>query len=986
MAAGSDIQHLAVAADGTLYAYGKGLPNTLYKSTDGGLKWAYTGQVQDAITGIAVSPHDPATVYYTTSSSVYRSTNGGKTFIQMPASPGGAGSGNKEIKSISVTWLNGNIIAVGTRDTDSSEFGGVYTLDEAENFSVWVDTDIGSYDVYAVAFSPNYASDRQISAVATDETNTFVMSKIGNSNWGAFIGHARLDKNNSGIPTPIAVTHAATIAFPGNYNAMMETTDRIFYVGIDTGTGNGDVYKIRCLDAPGVSPATDLNIGSVYGENNIDIAGLAIYSNDSAVVLAAGSSGSSRTYISSDGGTSWALSNKVPTGASDTCVLFAPDFATTGRMYAATSGAGSALSVSQDMGGSWSQVSFIDTTINNIADLAPSPNFSQDNTLFMITSGGADNLWRSQDGASTWERVFSSDYPDVDSLDLVVLSPQYGDNDGKVMPAGASGGNPAIWESDDKGQSYTARVMRDATGSDFPADILAMDSKDTIFIGSYDGSQGQIYQTSNGGFFFSQVTPVGTNSLFTLAFSPDYDNDGNILVGNTNGWVYWSNDKGISYQPLPLDAAGPPLAGNVAVAFDPAFNTNHTVYAASDGAGGGIYRFILGQSTEWESIDATLPGGALVNRLCVSADGALYAVNTNIGGSMERCLDPTSATPAFETVADGLGTGSVLSGLWQQDHRLWTIDTTNNRLMTYCDTMTAPITQVSPENDTASIGSLTDHALKNLTIDWEALDGATSYEWQCSPDTDFSSIPTGFDDYTSSSSARLPVLEPATTYYWRVRASAPVLSPWSPKWSFTTSLDTEIVTLQPEIPAAGAKDVPIKPVFQWTAVVGAEAYDLLVATDTDFSHAVIVRTNDYSLPDNAWQCDVSLDYATTYYWKVRATASGTSSAWSSAGVFTTEPPPVTDIKPTESTPPKTQDLFTVVTTSKNSLSQPTPPAPSQIYPPSPSAAPPNIQVPVSFQASDMPAWVIYLIVLLLSIVILALIIVLIIVLKIRRVM
>ena len=81
-----------------------------------------------------------------------------------------------------------------------------------------------------------------------------------------------------------------------------------------------------------------------------------------------------------------------------------------------------------------------------------------------------------------------------------------------------------------------------------------------------------------------------------------------------------------------------------------------------------------------------------------------------------------------------------------------------------------------------------------------------------------------------------PALEPATNYRWRVRASAPFFSPWSEKWSFTTSLDTEAVILKPESPSAGASNVPVKPAFQWTAITGASSYELLVSADADFAH------------------------------------------------------------------------------------------------------------------------------------------------------
>ncbi|GAJ22689.1 unnamed protein product, partial [marine sediment metagenome] len=58
LANGSDIEHLTLAIDGTLYAYGKNLTYTLYKSTDGGYSWASTGNVTGAIVDIAIAPDD----------------------------------------------------------------------------------------------------------------------------------------------------------------------------------------------------------------------------------------------------------------------------------------------------------------------------------------------------------------------------------------------------------------------------------------------------------------------------------------------------------------------------------------------------------------------------------------------------------------------------------------------------------------------------------------------------------------------------------------------------------------------------------------------------------------------------------------------------------------------------------------------------------------------------------------------------------------
>ena len=154
-----------------------------------------------------------------------------------------------------------------------------------------------------------------------------------------------------------------------------------------------------------------------------------------------------------------------------------------------------------------------------------------------------------------------------------------------------------------------------------------------------------------------------------------------------------------SFEPLPADATSPPLTGSITVAFDPEFDSNKTVYAASNTADKGVYRFIIGTSTDWESIDGTLPGGAMLNQLTVASDGTLYAANAKADGGMERCLNPAySLGPTFETVTRGLSDGATLSGLWQSDHRLWSVDTTNIRLMTFNDTLTSPVTVTSPDN------------------------------------------------------------------------------------------------------------------------------------------------------------------------------------------------------------------------------------------------------------------------------------------------
>jgi len=984
LAAGSDVRHLTPAPDGTLYASCHGPAYTLYKSTNDGAGWVHIGGVQDIIVDIAASPHDAGTIYYATSAAIYGSTNGGKTFTQLPTSPGGIGTGNVEITSIDVSWLNGDIIAVGTIDTDSAEHGGVYILNEADIIPTWTDTNIGGYDAYAVAFSPNYAYDRQLTAIITDETDTYFAAKVGDAGWSETAGYARLDRDNSGVPVSVRVAAPATIVFPDNYSADPASGSGSLFAAIDTGAGEGDVYKIDCADAPATPIATDLNIGLAYGYSGIDIGCLAARGDSPFTILLAGAADSTRTYFSTDGGIGWTKNRKEPTGQSVTGVWITPDFITTGKMYAATSGTGSAISISWDIGLTWNQISLIDTSISTIVDLAPSPGYVQDNTIFMLTFGDGHSLWYTRDGGNTWERILSSNLDSVDSMSLVSLPPEYGEESRTLFLAGESNGSPAVWQSTDDGQSYRIRFARDpASGADFNVDAWAIVGNSRLLAGSYDSSHGIIYKSDNGGFIYSEGTPAGSQSLYSIAVSPAYERDGTVLTGNTDGRVFWSDDDCLLFESLPADDTASPLTSSITVAFDPDFDINRTVYAADGDSDGEVYRFVIGTSTDWESIDGTLPDDAILNRLTVINDGTLYAVNGDSDGGMERCLNPTYALgPTFETVTRGLDGGATLSGLWQSGNRLWSVDTANGRLMTFLDTLTSPVTQVSPDDGAAGIGSLIDHTVRNIILDWETLEGATSYEWQCDSDTDLTSVPDGFEGSTSASSARLPSLDPAATYYWRVRASAPVTSPWSEKRSFTTSLDTEAITLKPESPAAGAVDVPVRPVFQWTAVIGAEAYELLVSTDADFGSPAIVRSDEYALPANAWRCDVGLDYDTTFYWKVRATSDSTRSPWSSTGVFTTESAPSADEPPA---PPYPEDDISEFTPALTAATLPAKQPATQIQPPPTTEPPPvSVTLPVPDQSLSIPGWIIYMAGGLLFTIILALIIILTMVLKIRR--
>ncbi len=975
LAAGSDVQHLAQAIDGSLYASVSGLTYTLYKSTNSGYAWSYVGNVRDSIVDVATSPHDAGWLYYATASRVYRSSDGGKTFVQLPGNPGGAGSGNVEITSIAVSWQNAHVIAVGTRDTDASQFGGVYTISEDQIFSGWTSTDLSGYDVYCVALSVNYPADRQIVAVATNEIDTYVMTRIGYAGWGATSGNARLVRDNSIPPTPI-VARSAAVAFPDDYRS--DSGNSVLFVAIDAG-GNGDVYRVS-LAVPGSSLATDLNIGYTYGLRNIDVTDLAMSGNANSARLLAGAAASAQTYYSSDGGRNWARSSKEPTGSSKTRVLM-----TGSGWYAAARGSESALSISQNSGATWNQVSLIDTAVSAIVDLSPSPIYSEDGTLFMLSFGGKHSLWRTINGAASWERVFSGALAGVDSMSRLQLSPRYGRGSVAVFVAGSSNGRTAVWQSSDNGQRFNCRPAVDPGGSTpLSVDAWSVVNDTSLFIASYDGANALVYYSENGGFFYLPGVVVGRQPLTSIGLSPGYDKDRTILIGDANGGVYWSADNGTTFELLPPVATSPPLSGAIAVAFDSKFGSNKTVYAASSTANKGVYRFIVGKSSGWEAIDGTLPGGGMISQLMVSTDGVLYAANSRTGGSMERSLDPAYPLgPTFDTVTRSLDTNATLSGLWQSGHKIWAVDTTNARLLSFTDTLTLAPVVTSPRDAASGAGSLINHTIKNVALDWETLTEASSYQWQLSYNASFSTVPSGFDGTTDGSSAHLPTLEPGTTYFWRVRASAPVLSPWSAKRSFTTSLDTEVIPLKLLSPEAGAVKVSTTPLFQWGPIAGADAYELLVSTDLALASPSIARTGDNALPATAWQCSQSLKSDTVHYWKVRAINRNTASAWSAVSSFTTDillAVPKAASLPLPTTPPPLEPPATA-------KPQPTPTATFgqlSATPAAPATPQPQQPAPVASLLPTVLNWIAYLVGALLLAIMLLLVIVLVLVVRMKR--
>lgn len=489
LAKGSDVKCLTRAKDGTLYAYANptGTAKRLFKSSNNGVIWSYTGDVTAAVIDIAAATDDAAFIYYATASVVYRSGDAGATFIPLPQNPGGAGAGNLEITAIDVTAGDkGRIIAVSVRDKDAGQFGGVYTLDENSPFA-WQDTNAGPFDAVSIAFSPDYYFDRRMIAVVNNEADTFISVKAGAGGWGVTTGNAQLSKDNAMPVSTLPVVQSASIAFPDGFSAEASRGTGTLFVGVNTGAGAGDVYRVDGATG-GTLVATDLNAGFIAGSSNIDIGALASAGKPPEVNLFAGSAQDNRIYVSRDSGKNWKVCNKAPTGGAITGIVPAADFSTTGKVFTATDGTESAFSVSRDAGLTWNQAGLIDTQIavNDISDIIPSPGYDTDRTIFLLATGTKYHLFRSVDGGTGWERIMSSALPGVDSFKIARLTPAYSKDHRVIFLSGISGGTPAIWRSADAGENWSK------TAVPFTIDVMAVVDDNTLLAGGFTGGSAYV--------------------------------------------------------------------------------------------------------------------------------------------------------------------------------------------------------------------------------------------------------------------------------------------------------------------------------------------------------------------------------------------------------------------------------------------------------------------------------------------------------------
>lgn len=193
---------------------------------------------------------------------------------------------------------------------------------------------------------------------------------------------------------------------------------------------------------------------------------------------------------------------------------------------------------------------------------------------------------------------------------------------------------------------------------------------------------------------------------------------------------------------------------------------------------------------------------------------------------------------------------------------------------------TALNTVAAPILSTPLSGAINQPTLLSLT--WNPVNGAASYDLQFSDNADFSKVLLTLNGLTQT---RQPIsgLGFGAKYYWRIRANiAGATGAWSVASYFTTTLNSVSAPVLLS-PATGATNQPAILTLTWNPVNTATGYDLQFSDKPDFSR-IILTLNGLT---QTRQPISGLGYGATYYWRIRASAASGVSAWSTANSFTT---------------------------------------------------------------------------------------------------
>jgi len=754
-----DVSALAVANDGaTIWAASDNGNAGLYFSTNGGMMFnptpanPVTGSAFAAnrvITHIDIAPDNPSVVIVSDNfSTVWFTTNGGISWASLGKPSDGIVTDVAASPAMAGSILGRYYFATTADNTTTAvTTGGVWELGTPAAGATWRGWNAGAltnrYDFMALEVTPGFVGDQSICVVgATDNTQVDFM--VLNVNTNTVTDNVTIVTGTThDYVFPLAAgtnIASADIALPMDFDATTIANIRA-YVGVGTNTAQAtdDVYRIDGRAFRRLNAVTTIAV------NTVSFSGVI---NGGTLFL--GEWANSNVRYSTDptsGAPTWINSAKSPTGGNGawavnrglTIVRVAPDFATSNKVYAGTSGVESAFSRSLNGGKSFNQKALIDTRIHAISDVMPTPDgktiyvSTSDNGTDMTTGTTSDfeSLWKSSipTGAPTWERIRLSivagvpaNWGNASGDTIIRLNPDWATTPRLYWSQRGGAGNTNIQTSSDGGDTYSNRICPAGT----TIQDLAVEDGSILYVGA-NGSA-FVYRSTNAAYTWGPPVDGQGGNVNTLAMAPSYPYKpvaGNVLVGGT-GAVGVSTNGGTSFARY--NAGFPGTVNTLQVLADQNYATNNTIYAGdTGGTSNGTFRLVPAAGANWANM---ITGSVGVVAGLGMENGAFYSL-TPISGAF-RTLAPLNAPGTIPWDTCWIGTvppaAPAPSGLRVAGGTLYVVDSTAfaNRLLSYGDShQTGKTTVSSPAGGaTVPLDPVNGRALP-VTVKWSSLGVST---------------------------------------------------------------------------------------------------------------------------------------------------------------------------------------------------------------------------------------------------------------------
>jgi ligand-binding sensor domain-containing protein len=587
--------------------------------------------------------------------------------------------------------------------------------------------------------------------------------------------------------------------------------------------------------------------------------------------------------LSTNNGQNW---NYVNAGLTNYDIRSLAVSASGTKVFAGTAGGGVFLSSNNGLSWSSANTGLTDKYIFALAVSGAKIFAGTNSGVFLSTNNGAS--WTATNSALNGIRVWA----------LAV--------DGQNLFAGTSQG---VYSSSDNGASWY-RFNSGLSNTDVRSLTI---SGTNLFAGTYGGG---VYQYSNNAASWTAINQgLPSSPVYALACTDEY-----LFAGMLGG--------GISRRPL-SDVTSPtaptlstPLDSASGVSTTPSLGWNVTLgavwYQLQVSADSGFLNLVVNQTgisgssftvgnlsnkryfwrvnatnargtSAWSSVRSfttTVDAPVLTYPTDGSQDISVAPVLTWIpsSGALSYQVQLSDSFSFSHPIIDqkGIATSSfAASGLIKSTTYYWRVNAANSAgtgawsvIQSFKTTIGPPPATIltSPANGVSGVST-------NPVFVWSPSSGTVTYRLQVATDSIFSAMLVN-EGGISTTTRGVFGLAGRTTFFWRVNATnVGGTSPWSTVRKFTTLMSPPILVS----PDDGAVDVPINSSLTWLQSDGAISYQVQVSTDPDFSTTDINASGITSVSYAAF----NLLKNTTYYWRVNATDTSGTSAWSATKSFTT---------------------------------------------------------------------------------------------------